>query len=51
LVGARWWLAAALDLIVDMLEKARVIALLEILEDLPDIIFGDHDLLLCPRRT
>src|ERR1700693_343710 len=34
------------DLIVDMLKKARAVALLETLEDLPDVIFGDHKFLL-----
>jgi hypothetical protein len=30
------------DLIVDMLEKARAVALLKTLEDPSDVVFGDH---------
>jgi hypothetical protein len=29
-----------------MLEKARAVALLETLEGLPDVVFGDHKFLL-----
>jgi hypothetical protein len=34
------------DLVVYMLEKARAIALLKPLENLSDVVFGDHDILL-----
>jgi hypothetical protein len=34
------------DLVVYMLEKARAIALLKPLENLSDVVFGDHDIFL-----
>src|SRR5262245_43417972 len=40
------------DLVVNMLEKARAVALLETLEDLPDVVFRDHkSLLVCFGST
>jgi hypothetical protein len=30
-----------------MLEEARAIALLKLLENLSDVVFGDHEILLC----
>ena len=38
------------DLIVYMLEKARAISLLKTLEDLSDVVFGDHWFLLNIRH-
>src|ERR1700686_5385736 len=38
------------DLVVDMFEKARAVALLETPEDLPDAVFGDHKCLLYMRE-
>jgi hypothetical protein len=35
------------DLVVDMREKARAIAVLEVLENRSDVVFGDHEDLLC----
>src|SRR5271155_3219046 len=35
------------DLVVYMLEKARAIALLKALENRSDVIFGNHEILLC----
>src|SRR4029077_1063358 len=34
------------DLVIYMLEKARAIAVLEALENLSDVVFGDHQILL-----
>src|SRR5271170_2292016 len=38
------------DFVVYMLEKARAIAVLEPLENLSDVVFGDHQILLCIRE-
>src|ERR1700745_1562757 len=42
--------ADPVDLVVYMLEKARAIAVLKPSKNLSDVVFGDHEILLCIRE-